>query len=72
MGPAWAFEKREKFWKSAFLFKHIVIKKIVVFDLHMLLVDGFNVFLSFLAEIRFRTMVKLPQKVHLGPEMCEI
>ena len=70
MGPARALEKRKKIWKVAPLFcpTHFV-SKIVVFDLQTMFFDGFHVFFTFLAEIRFRTIMKLPQKTNLETKM---
>ena len=60
MGPARALEEREKFRKNIFSLRNTFLSKIVVFDLHMLFFVRFNVFFRFLAEIRFRTIIRLP------------
>ena len=44
--------------------------KIVVIDLHTIFFDGFSVFFRFLAEIRFRTIMKLPQKASSRTKTC--
>ena len=63
MGSARALEERERFRKNApFSLLNACFSKIVVFDLHMTFFDGFNVFFRCLAEIRFRTIMKLLQK----------
>ena len=70
MGPARALEEREKFKKNTHFFKHMFIKTIVVSDLYMTFFNGFYVFFRFLAEIRFRTIMKLPQKTNSRTKMC--
>ena len=49
MGPARALEEREKFRKTHPFFNTFLFK-IVVLDLHMTFLYGFNVFLCFPAE----------------------
>ena len=72
MGPARALEEREKFRKKIFFAQHMCFfsSKIVDFNLHMTLVYRFNVFFRFLTEIRFRTIMKLPQKTNSETKMC--
>ena len=40
------------------------------FDLHVTFFDSFNLFFRFLAEIRFRTIIKLPQKASCRTKTC--
>ena len=40
--------------------------KIIVFDISTAFFDSFKMFFSILAEIRLRTIMKLPQKASLG------
>ena len=35
-------------------------------------IDGFNVFFRFMAEIRFRTIMKLHQKASFGTKTCSV
>ena len=71
MGPARALEEREKFRKNAHVsLRNTFFSEITVFDLHMALSDIFNVFFRFLAEIRFRTIMKLPQKASSRTKTC--
>ena len=65
-GPGlwWAGKVREKRIVKCFF------PQIVVFDLHMAFFDSFNVFFRFLAEIRFRLMMKLPQKASSRTQTC--
>ena len=67
VGPARALEEREKIMKNALLF-YAFLRKNAVFGLQTTFFDGFNVLLSFLAEKRYRTILKSLQKVSLGPE----
>ena len=70
-GPARAREEREKFRRNApFFLRNTFFSKIVAFDLHITFLYGFNVFFRFLAEIRFRTMIKSPQKASSRPKTC--
>ena len=57
------------FVKTRIFHKRIFIK-IHCFDLHVTFFDRFNVFFRFLAEIRFRTIMKLPQKASFGTKTC--
>ena len=70
VGPARALEEREKFRTNTFFAQHTFFSKIVVLDPHMALFDSFSVFLRFLAEIRYRTMMKLPQKASSRTKTC--
>ena len=63
MGPARALDEREKFRKNIHAFVQTSFSKTIAFDIHMMFFDSFNVFFRFLAEIPFRTIMKLPQKV---------
>ena len=65
MGPARARMRAKPYWKTHF-FSNTCLSKIIVLDLHMPLLASFNVFFRFLAEIRFRTIMKLPEKTSLG------
>ena len=69
MGPARALEEREKFRKNYFL-RNTCLSKIVVVDIHVTFLNGFNLFFRFLAEIRFRTIMKLPQKASSRTKTC--
>ena len=64
-GPARALEDRETF--KIFVHTH-VYQQSFLFDLHLAFFDGFNAFFRFLAEIRLRTIVKLPRKPILEPK----
>ena len=67
MGPARALEERESSGKThIFCYVTILSSKINVLDLHIVFFDGFNLFFRLLAEIRFRTIMKLPQKTSSG------
>ena len=69
-GPARALEEREKFWKNVFFIFKYRLPKIVVFNIHMPFFDGSNVFFRFLVEMRFRTILKLPQKASSRTKTC--
>ena len=70
MGPAQALEEREKLMKNVHFLRNTSLLKIVVFDLQMTFFDGFNVFFRFLAEIRFRTIMQLPQQATSRTKTC--
>ena len=70
MGPARAFEEREKFGKIIFFLRNAFLSKIAVLDFHMALFYSFHVFFGFLAEICFRTIAKLPQKASSRTQTC--
>ena len=71
MGPARALDERENLEKQFFL-SNAFFSNIVVFDLHIVFFYGFNVFFRFLAEIRFRTIMKLPQKASSRTKTCSL
>ena len=53
------------------IFRKAFFSDIVVYDhLHIEFFNGFNVFFRFLAEIRFRTIMKLPQKASSRTKTC--
>ena len=56
--------------KRTFLFRRISINIIVAFDANAAFVNSFNVFSRFLAEIGFRTIMKLSQKASFGTKAC--
>ena len=51
VGPARALEEREKFRKNIFFCLDTFLRKDIVFGLQTAVFDGFNVLLSFLAEM---------------------
>ncbi len=63
------FCQKTQFW-NRFL-RNTIFSTIVVFDIHTAFFDGFNVFFRFLAEIRFRTPIKSPQKATSRPMSCK-
>ena len=71
MGPAWALEEPEKIRKNYLSFYVTKFsQKNIVFNLHRILFNSFNVFFRFLAEIRFRAIIKLPQKANSRTKTC--
>ena len=69
-GPARALDEREKFKKKCTLVVQThSLSKIVAFDLYVACLDRFNLFFRFLAEMHFRTIMKLPQKTSFGANM---
>ena len=54
------------------LFLNIFLQKDVVFGIQTTFSDSSNALLSLLAEKRYRTNMKSPQKASLGYEMCEM
>ena len=68
MGPARDLDEREKLRENIF-FKCMFIK-IIVFDLHITFFDSLNMFFRFQAEIRFRTIMKLPQAASFETKPC--
>ena len=66
-GPVWG---RNPPGKTYFFSLNKSLSKIVVFDLHMTSFAGFIVFFRFLAEMRFRTIIKLPQKASSRTKTC--
>ena len=63
MGP---YEGEALQEKRTLSFSNTFLGKIIVFDLHIAFFDSVNVFFMFLAEICFRTIMKLLQKASLG------
>ena len=65
-GPWWAGKALER---NVFVCKFIFLK-IVVLDLHITFFDSLNVFFRFLADIRFRTNMRSPQKGSSRTKTC--
>ena len=70
MGPARALEEREKFRKSAPCSYLTYLYQKSSFLTSTRRFNGFNMFFRFLAEIRFRTIMKSSQKLHFGIKVC--
>ena len=68
MGPARDRMRANSSRKSTFFVPHSFMK-IVVYDINTASFYSVNVFFRFLAEIRFRTIMKLPQKASFVTEM---
>ena len=74
MGPARALEERERFKNNShfviFLYVTHSSQKSSSSDLYIAFFDVFFVFFRFLAEIRFRTIMKLPPKASSRNKPC--
>ena len=67
-GPGPGPYEGEKFKGKPNYFKQFLLSEIDIFYLHITFLNSFHVFFRFLAEIRFRTIMKLLRKQVLEPK----